>query len=96
MATKKTEKPVEILEDFQCCGKDECEVCPYDEIEVEVIPEPVKKVEQPKTYVAKDGDTYVSIAEKFKPKDLSRNEYAKHLYKLNNWKSLRPGTEVKL
>jgi hypothetical protein len=101
----KTEKAPEISEEFQCCGKDECQFCPFDEIEVEVIestPEvaevekPAAKTVAPKTYIAQDGDSYNSIAEKFLPKGITRNDYAKHLYNLNNWKSVRPGTEVKL
>jgi Tfp pilus assembly protein FimV len=51
---------------------------------------------KPKTYTAKDGDTYASISASKKPKRLSRHEYATHLYKINKGATVRAGLVVKL
>ena len=109
--TKNAPKPVEpvaevvaeIVEPVECCGKDGCEVCPYDEPVVEAAPAaPVAAVEAPvavasaKTYIAKDGDSYASIAAKFAPTGVRKFEYAKTLTELNKGKALAEGTEVVL
>ena len=97
MATKKKivdlVEPIVETEPFQCCGKDECEVCPFDEPKDEPI------VVQPKvadSYVAVDGDTYPSIAGKFKPNGMTKHEYAMKLVEINRGVSVRAGMIVKL
>lgn len=47
-------------------------------------------------YVAKDGDTYASIAARLNPGEVSNYNYAKALFDLNKGKTLREGTEVSL
>lgn len=56
---------------------------------------PVAAPAKPKTYVAVDGDTFASIAARFKPEGISKHGYAVHLSLLNSG-TLRPGSEVKL
>lgn len=72
------------------------------EVVEEVIETPESPVEAPavieqaKTYTAQDGDTYASLADKFKPAGKSKHEHAKHLFALNGGKSIVPGTVIKL
>lgn len=62
-----------------------------------VIPEPVAVIPEPvRVHVVKDGDTYPSIAGLYKPSDVSKHAYAKHLFDLNKGKALIIGTEVSL
>lgn len=94
--TKTTLEPVqpieETVEPAPCCGKDGCDECPYNEPAVEA---PVA-VASGKTYTAKDGDTYPSIAAEFVPNGMSKFEYATMLVALNNGKALADGVEVVL
>lgn len=94
MATKKKAAvPVEsvIDDEFQCCGKDECEVCPFDDV-APVVVDPVTSG----TYVAVDGDTYSAIAGKLKPQGMTKHEYAMKLYELNAGKQVVAGMIVRL
>lgn len=54
--------------------------------------------EEPKTsaltYLVKDGENILTVAGKFKPKDMSRGDYAKVLADLNG--SVTPGRVVRL
>jgi LysM repeat protein len=58
----------------------------------EVIPEPVKVAA--KTYTVATGDTFPSIAAKFKPSGKSKHEYAKELLSKNG--SLTIGKVISL
>lgn len=49
-----------------------------------------------KTHVAVDGDSYASIAAKYKPAGSSTNEHAKRLFALNGGKSVVAGTIITL
>lgn len=55
-----------------------------------VIPEPVR------IHVAEEGDTYARIAGLYKPRGVSKHEYAVHLFELNKGTTLSPGMEVSL
>lgn len=100
----KTQKPVDTeavveTEDFQeCCGKDECEDCPMEDLlpETEWLKEPIPVERPADTYTAKDGDTYASIAAAHKSPDQSTHDYATVLFILNKGKNLSAGTVVKL
>lgn len=46
------------------------------------------------TYTVQDGENIQSIAEKFKPEGMSRQGYAKHLFKVNGY--ISAGKEIKL
>lgn len=46
------------------------------------------------TYIVQEGENIQSIAEKFKPEDMTRQDYAKHLFKLNGYP--HAGKEIKL
>jgi hypothetical protein len=92
MAVKKNEVPAVEIE-VQCCGKDECVECPFDVVE-EVAE---KTVEAPKlagVYVAKNGDSYASIAAENAPKGIKRHVYALQLVEKNKGKALAAGVEV--
>ena len=92
MANKKKIEPVEPV---QCCGKDECEVCPFDKTE----PVTVAEVETPKlagVHVVKDGDSWSSIAGEHAPAGVRKHEYALILISINNGVELIPGAKVKL
>lgn len=54
--------------------------------------EPQKPAE---SYIAQDGDSYASIAARFKPTGMTKHAYAVHLSSVNSG-SLRPGAEIKL
>ncbi len=70
---------------------EQCVDCkPFELIEQAVIPEPVR------VHVVKDGDSYPSIAGLYKPSDVTKHEYAKHLFDLNKGKTLITGMEVSL
>lgn len=91
------ERPVD------CCGKDECEDCPVEAVVLERLADLADKVVDveltdlaPETYVAKDGDTYASIAAAHKPAGVSSFEYAKRLLEANGGRTLAPGVEVRL
>lgn len=93
---------IEPVEFDDCCGKDECEDCPLDKLDdvalAPVIEKAVaeKKPVAPKTYTAKDGDTWAALGKKFAPKGVSGFEHAKHLMALNGGKPLAAGVEVAL
>jgi LysM repeat protein len=78
------------------CPAGEC-ACDNSECEPEPTPEPAT-AEAPaaKTYTAKDGDTYASIAAAHKPAGTNAFDYAQALYEWNNAKPLRAGVEVTL
>ena len=58
-------------------------------------PEPaLETVELQLTYLVKDGENILTVAEKFKPADVSRADYAKTLANLNG--TVTPGTVVRL
>lgn len=46
------------------------------------------------TYIVQEGENIQSIAEKFKPEGMTRQEYAKHLFKVNGYP--HAGKEIKL
>lgn len=46
------------------------------------------------TYMVQDGENIQSIAEKFKPEGMTRQDYAKHLFKVNGY--ISAGKEIKL
>lgn len=48
------------------------------------------------TYTAVDGDSYASIAAKFKLDTETKHDYAKRLFALNGGKSISAGVGVKL
>lgn len=80
----------------QCCAKDECEECPFDEPEVVEVVAEIPSAPTGKTYTAKDGDTYASIAAAHKPAGVKSFDYAQTLYEANNAKPIRAGVEVTL
>jgi hypothetical protein len=89
-------EPVEVLE-VECCGKDECEACPFDAPKLEEVESPEPVVEAPKTegrVFAKEGDSYASIAALVAPSGVSKHDYAKVLFEKNKGKTLRAGVEV--
>lgn len=45
-------------------------------------------------YIVQEGENIQSIAEKFKPEGMTRQEYAKHLFKVNGYP--HAGKEIKL
>lgn len=94
MANKKNPiVPAVEVEEVPCCGKDECLDCPLDAPAVE------KAVAAPKTsglYIAKDGDSYASIAAEKAPKGIKRHDYALQLVDKNKNKALADGVEVAL
>ena len=62
---------------------------------VEDAPEPEPEtVELPLTYLVKDGENILTVADKFKPLGISRSEYAKTLADLNG--TVAPGKLVRL
>lgn len=78
----------------ECCGKDECEDCPFDvpkAVEILAYPTPASN---PGVYVAEAGDTYASLGKKFAPAGVTGFEHAKHLFAVNGGKPLAAGTEV--
>lgn len=76
-----------------CCGKDECTNCPFDE---SATKPDLTVAKAAKTYVAKDGDTYASIASMFKLKHENNHEFATHLFILNSGKVIVAGTTIQL
>lgn len=94
MATK---KPT-LDESLEPCG-DEC-ACPAGECACDNCkcgPEPTPVITSAaKTYTAKEGDTYASIAAAHKPAGAKAFDYAQALYELNNAKPIRAGVEVAL
>jgi hypothetical protein len=105
MATKKNPiVPAVEVEEVPCCGKDECLDCPIDDVAPAPAPEPIleapeKAVEAPKatgSYIAKDGDTYASIAADNLPKGMKKHDYALQLVAKNKGKALAAGTPVAL
>lgn len=48
------------------------------------------------TYMAVDGDSYASIADKFKPAKMSKHEYAVELFEKNAGKTLDAGIIITL
>ena len=62
---------------------------------MEDVTEPtLETVELPLTYLVKDGENILTVAEKFKPADVSRADYAKTLANLNG--TVTPGRVVRL
>ena len=80
MANKKRSKAPkpEILEDL---------------VEDVTDPEP-ETVELPLTYLVKDGENILTVADKFKPSGVSRSDYAQKLANLNG--TVAPGKLVRL
>lgn len=63
---------------------------------VEAPLEPVVVPTQPKTHVAVDGDSYASIAARYKAPGSSTNEYAKTLLVRNGGKTVTAGALITL
>ena len=62
---------------------------------MEDVTEPtLETVELPLTYLVKDGENILTVAEQFKPADVSRADYAKTLANLNG--TVTPGSVVRL
>lgn len=55
-----------------------------------------KSSERPRTYTAQAGDSYASIAKKFKPAGMRSFDYAQDILSANGGKALRPGVEILL
>lgn len=55
---------------------------------------PTEPEESPLTYLVKDGENILTVAEKFKPAGVSRADYAKTLADLNT--TVIPGRTVRL
>ena len=58
--------------------------------------EPVPAPTRPKTHVAVDGDSYASIAARYKAPGSSTNEYAKTLLVRNGGKTVTAGALITL
>lgn len=69
---------------------------PVVEDVVETVENIVAEVKKPKTYTVVDGDSYPSVADKFKPAGMSKHEYAKALFAKNKGVALSVGTVVVL
>jgi Tfp pilus assembly protein FimV len=95
MSNKKTvPTPVTVVE--PAIVETVAETAPVVETPAVAPVAPVKAAPaKPETYVAVDGDTFASIAARFKPEGISKHGYAVHLSLLNSG-TLRPGSEVKL
>lgn len=88
-------------------NKNQTPVTVVEPVKVEAAAEVVEVVETPSApvvapvkgksaaYVAVEGDTFASIAARFKPEGMTKHLYAVHLSLLNGG-TLRPGSEVKL
>lgn len=62
---------------------------------VEDAAEPeTETVEMPLTYLVKDGENILTVADKFKPSGISRSDYAQTLANLNG--TVAPGRLVRL
>jgi hypothetical protein len=90
--TDLTVEPVDT-DPVTCCGKDECTNCPFDESAIEPDLATSKTV---RTYLAEDGDTYASIASKFKLEHENNHELATRLFMLNSGKIIVAGTTIQL
>lgn len=47
-------------------------------------------------YVARDGDSYASVASQFLPEGMKKHEYATQLWRENGGRALKAGVEVRL
>jgi hypothetical protein len=65
-----------------------------DDLMEDVTEPTLETVELPLTYLVKDGENILTVAEKFKPADVSRADYAKTLANLNG--TVTPGRVVRL
>lgn len=82
----------------------ELEIIPAEETETEDTPaesseslvEATTPAEGVKVYVAREGDTYASVAGQFLPEGMKKHDYAVFLLELNKNARLVDGTEVKL
>lgn len=66
---------------------------PVSELAVEVVELPPVT---PTTYTAIEGDTYASVAARFKPADKSKHEFSLYLFSKNGGTPLTAGTTIKL
>lgn len=92
------ERPVEpefATEADFAASKAVIEAATIPESHVEPV-EAVKPLRKVNTFFAMPGDSYASLAAQLCPEGMTKHEYAKLLFALNNGKALIPGTEVKL
>jgi LysM repeat protein len=98
--TPKPVAPVEIVEEelydalVEDLAVDEAtDVAVYEAVPAVETVSPVSKAD---TYVAKDGDSYASIAAEFNTTKLTKFQYAQFLMALNGGKAIVAGSEVRL
>lgn len=95
--SKETKPEIEELEPFAPCENcEDCETCEDEAIAEVVADEPKRTVEVVKSYIAKDGDTYASIAAELAPKGSSKHEFAVSLMTINKNKPVVAGAEIKV
>ena len=102
MSKKKTQpNPAEGY--VPCCGNRECFDCPAVEpleAVAETLEGPVEDLAAPAPanccYTIQDGDSWASIASRYKPAGTSTNTFAQRLVALNGGPALRPGKEIKV
>lgn len=88
------ERPVGTDLPEECCMQD-CGECSFSEA-TEAVSEATTPSQGVKVYVARDGDTYASVASQFLPEGMKKHAYATELLQKNGGRSLKAGVEVTL
>lgn len=85
--SKNLKKPEDIVEEIDLVEK------APEEVE-EVVEIPKKEHATLNIIIARDGDSYASLAEKHAPAGVSKRDYARELVELNGGAVVRPGARV--
>lgn len=102
------ERPVGTVLPEECCMED-CGECSFS-TPVEAVEAPVEAVEapveatkpapkaktSPKVYVARDGDSYATVADLYPVEGMTKHERSLQLWRDHGGRALKDGVEVKL